>query len=567
MKRYKIADRLICLLAGLALLLCSCGTQTPPKAGSDTTGTSAVTDPAGEDEPVRRLQLTNNGRAAYRIILPEDCSEELSAEVETLRKALVSLTGIAFYISNDRTGDGAVVSGASEMVIGNCRRTESQELLKELRYRDYAVCATEANILIAGHEDTTVLRAIRYLIAVLEHDGVVQDGGNHYLMWEDYRYTASSYRLEQMTIQGVALSEYRIVYAADALSTAPKQLAEQIQQAIGRASGYVLPVVTDAEPESDYEILIGNTNRNVSTKEDLLCYRVGISDRQLVFSAGGYYSLGQAVAAFAAYLNDSDDGVLDGISLEDAEILTVPDHTGDYRFASYNILVEYEGWGSGGDIPSDVQIRKEPVAAILLGYLPDVAALCEVFDTWSENLPPMLAEVYDWVEPELSDGNCNRSPLIYRKDRLRVLESGYQYIESTVSPINQRVVTWALFENRESGERFLVFGTHLDSVSDTERLLEAQTIVAFTERLRQQYQVPAVLMGDLNSTSVGDAYQELIDNTDFTSAYAPGHYPWVDHILCTPELYVVKAGTDGNAAAQTASDHRLIYADVNLNHS
>ena len=74
-------------------------------------------------------------------------------------------------------------------------------------------------------------------------------------------------------------------------------------------------------------------------------------------------------------------------------------------------------------------------------------------------------------------------------------------------------------------------------------------------------------MGDLNSTSVGDAYRELTDNTDFTSACAPGHYPGVDHILCTPALYVVKAGTDGNAAAQIASDHRLIYADVNLNYS
>ena len=193
---------------------------------------------------------------------------------------------------------------------------------------------------------------------------------------------------------------------------------------------------------------------------------------------------------------------------------------------------------------------------------PYVAVLCEVFDVWSASLPPMLADVYDWVEQDLTADICNRTPIIYRRDRLRLLDSGFRYIEQTVSTVNHRVVTWALFENRESGEQFLVFGTHLDSQSESERLLEAQKIAEFTEQMRQQYNVPAVLMGDLNSTVTGSAYLELDQNTDFDSACAPGSYPGVDHILCTPEADVTGVGTDNSMASQTASDHRMVYADL-----
>lgn len=564
--RYRIGGRLLCLLAGLAFLLCSCGVQSAPGGESDASGSELATDHGTDDPtPQRRLQLTGGGRAAYRIILPENCSEELTDEAEILRKTLVSLTDTAFYISSDRTADGTVTDGVGELVIGNCRRTESQELLGELRYRDWAVCATEANLLVAGHEDSTVLRAVRYLITLLEHEGVERDGEDCYLVMEDYRYTAASYRLEQVTLNGVELSEYRIVYVSDAFSDTPLQLARQLQQVIGRESGYALPVVSDAEPQGRYEILIGDTNREASGAEALLAYRIVTDGDQLVFSGGGYYSLGLAVTAFGNYLSGIDDGVLDGIFIEAAEELTIPERSGDYRFASYNILVEYEGWGSGGDIPPDVQLRKEPVAAILLGYLPDVAALCEVFDTWSESLPPMLEEVYGWVVPELNEGVCNRSPLIYRKDRLRVLDSGYRFIESTLSTVNYRVVTWALFENMETGERFLTFGTHLDSISDSERLLEAKAIVTLTEQIREKYPVPAVLMGDLNSRMTGEAYLELVNHTDFASACGSDTgYPSVDHILCSPDTIVTGVGTDSNAAAQIGSDHRLIYADMNL---
>ena len=556
------ARRLLCLLAALALLLCGCRTQTAPGEESSAPESSDQTGQQQEPPaPARRLQLTSGGRAAYRILVPQDCTDELREAAEDLRHTLVDVTGVSFYLSADSSGSGEVLDGAGELVVGSCLRTEAQELLGELRFRDWAVCATEANILVSGHEDTTLLRAVRYLISALEQDGVTMENGDAYLEWTDYRYTSSTYRLEGLSLGGTALSEYRIVYAPDAFSDAPRQLALQVQQAIGRESGYVLPVLSDETPAGTYEILVGSTNRQSGSAE-LLHYRVAPAGSRLVFSAGGYYSMENAIEAFDSWLRKSADGVLDGIALEGGEELTVPEKDGDYRFASYNVLVEYDGWGSGGNIPSDVQLRKEQVSAILLGYLPDVAVLCEVFDVWSASLPPMLADVYDWVEQDLTADVCNRTPIIYRRDRLRLLDSGFRYIEQTVSTVNHRVVTWALFENRESGEQFLVFGTHLDSQSESERLLEAQKIAEFTEQMRQQYDVPAVLMGDLNSTVTGSAYLELDQNTDFDSACAPGSYPGVDHILCTPEADVTGVGTDDSMASQTASDHRMVYADL-----
>ena len=128
------ARRLLCLLAALALLLCGCRTQSAPGEESSAPESSDQTGQQQEPPaPARRLQLTSGGRAAYRILVPQDCTDELREAAEDLRHTLVDVTGVSFYLSADSSGSGEVLDGAGELVVGSCLRTEAQEKLQKVR--------------------------------------------------------------------------------------------------------------------------------------------------------------------------------------------------------------------------------------------------------------------------------------------------------------------------------------------------------------------------------------------------------------------------------------------------
>lgn len=74
-------------------------------------------------------------------------------------------------------------------------------------------------------------------------------------MFSKYLYLEPSY-----TINGNDLSLYTIVYSDKQISSV-KRAAEDLSKYIEQSIGIALPVVTDETPETDYEILVGKTNR------------------------------------------------------------------------------------------------------------------------------------------------------------------------------------------------------------------------------------------------------------------------------------------------------------------
>ena len=73
---------------------------------------------------------------------------------------------------------------------------------------------------------------------------------------------------DKSTINGVNLSKYSIVYSEDDYDYA-KRAAEYIQSKIIERTSLVLPLVEDSEePATEYEIVVGNTNRDISKTLD-----------------------------------------------------------------------------------------------------------------------------------------------------------------------------------------------------------------------------------------------------------------------------------------------------------
>lgn len=546
------------------MLLCACNGK-----GS---GEESNTD--GADTIVsRKIELVSDGRALYKIILPEQAKGEISRAADTLKNKLKSLTGAVFSIADDYTQGGVAKESKGEIIIGDCKRTEMQSELSNLSYRDYSVTVTDNNILIAGYETSKVADAIYAFSNALTEESIEKVDGKVILTWkENLKKEYTSYKLDSISLGDVSLKKYTIVYPSEGQTSdgIAKYLesALELRDYIGRRCGYALKIVADTQKEQQYEILLGNTNRSESLSfyadengPRQMEYGLAIRGDKVLLLCGGLYSLPSAVEIFNEKISSLTGTVLKTFSdiKETLANQPIPQATGDYRFMTYNIL--YEGYVTEQDLPKEVEIRKEIVSYLLLNYLPDVAALQESFDKWSQQLPKLISDEYAYVCPKREDGVYNRSPLIYRKDRLKVLESGYIDLDQTATA-GRRQVTWAIFEDLSTGTQFAVLGTHWDPTSEDNKLAHAKATADFAKQIREEQNIPVVVMADFNSVPGSVSYATFVTQSGIENVTGTGG---VDHIFYTDDFTAVAQGWESENEAKKGSDHYPVWADLKLN--
>lgn len=181
------------------------------------------------------------------------------------------------------------------------------------------------------------------------------------------------------------------------------------------------------------------------------------------------------------------------------------------RFLTFNI------WGDYFNNP--VAEREKGVEATILNSRADVVALQEVTPNWykSQMFLNLAKAGYEVVRGDEAaalrraafTGNptkehINHEPLLYRKDRLKMLESGTEFFHLTLQ--TSKSVTWLVLEDKETGRRFAAFGTHFwwqhnGMESNAIRELNARHILWILADIRRKWgaDLPAILGGDLNS--------------------------------------------------------------------
>ena len=186
------------------------------------------------------------------------------------------------------------------------------------------------------------------------------------------------------------------------------------------------------------------------------------------------------------------------------------------RILTYNIYGDWRApkWG--------VPPRAAGVERAIVKAKPDVVALQEVIaDWWESPLFKNLSAAYGVVRGDVSEairragtppetkpgkpepGQCNHTPLLYRKDRLSLLDSGYDIFHIALSGTS-KAVTWAVLEDKLSGRRFMSFATHFwhkhnCPESDTIRELSVRNILWHVTDVRRTWgDIPVIGGGDLN---------------------------------------------------------------------
>ena len=279
------------------------------------------------------------------------------------------------------------------------------------------------------------------------------------------------------------------------------------------------------------------------------------------------------------------------------------------RFLSFNIWGDY--------FKNPVEERQAGVESVILGHKPDLVSLQEVTPNWWAS--PLFANMKaagietlrgDETNALLRAGApkdfskwpknyVNHEPLCYNAKRLKVLDQGLDFYHLHLQA--EKSVTWAVFEDRTDGRRFMAFATHFwwmahGKESDMLRELNARHILQRVEDVRRKWgDIPVIGGGDLNTRPGSWAYEAFKDaGWQNAQAYADVKSPLrshhgnpvrgadgkyhgavrtvdneatnsIDHVFFTPRsIHALRHDIDVSQTALDVSDHSPVIVDFEL---
>lgn len=293
---------LILAIATCAVLFVACTNDTPDNPVDETTPQAVeTTTPVETEPPAVDVSIIADGATEYTVIRPDDGETHKTAvsAAADLRVALSEATGATVKINSDwlKRGESAPAEG-KEIVVGDCNRPENEAIRKSLRSKDFAIVYAGQRIYIVGGSGEATRRGTEYFMqAYVNKDtkSVTVKSDLHYVDVYD------NYALGAVTINGVNLMDYTIVIP-DKCDVLTEAAAQNLSDYLYYNGGMTLETVSDSEAATDYEILIGNTNRAESSKAT----SVSLADDQYVLAQTGSkivmygkgYMVGGAVSDF-----------------------------------------------------------------------------------------------------------------------------------------------------------------------------------------------------------------------------------------------------------------------------
>lgn len=216
---------------------------------------------------------------------------------------------------------------------------------------------------------------------------------------------------------------------------------------------------------------------------------------------------------------------------------------------------------------------------------PDSFGVQEATPTWMKVLANELDD-YDYVGVGRANGKNSGeySAIFYLKDKYEVVESDtFWFSETPEKPSKgwdasmNRICTWAVLENKETGEKYVHLNAHFDHIGDQARKNSVDMIL---EKAKEYKDLPVVYTADMNIVEGTEYYERMVSDgtlkdtkyiADDTMDYLTFHdlnpsenegrildYVMVNDKFDAKVYKVVTAGVDG----RFVSDHYPIYADI-----
>ena len=248
------------------------------------------------------------------------------------------------------------------------------------------------------------------------------------------------------------------------------------------------------------------------------------------------------------------------------------------RIMSFNLLC-------GGHGEHRMQKRRDIAVRSILSLMPDSLGVQEATPEWMKWLVKNLPS-YDFIGVGRDNGKKRGeyAAVFYLKDKYRTADSGTFWLSATPEKPSMgwdaaciRICTWAVLENKQSGQRYAHINTHLDHRGDTAREKGLDLVL----KKAAECDMPVVCTGDFNLFEGSPLYEKLtggvlrdakflapdtMHSDTFHHFRVPsGSVGVIDYVLVSgrvkPLVYrVVTEGVDG----RFVSDHFPVYADVEI---
>ena len=307
---------------------------------------------------------------------------------------------------------------------------------------------------------------------------------------------------EEDTVYKQDLKSYSLVIPAS-LSANLKAIAENLAETLGTAWKFDMKVVADTAKASDFEILLGETNRpETATFKSKIgegeCGYGVVGHKIVILGSEDAYTE-KAVSIFLSLVVFSTRNT--AVKYMDSGLENIVSVKDMISVMSFNLRVGHSVSMQGS------------ASKLLKTYMPDLIGVQEADSEWMGALTGRMGKNgYAAVGiGRDSDGTGERTAIFYRKDKFELIDHKTMWLTDTPEEVSKvegsesrRIVTVATFKRLSDGKEFAYANTHLDNSTEAVREVQMryldQHIKSFTD-------LPFMVTGDFNCERSSTTYK------------------------------------------------------------
>lgn len=579
--------------------LVSCNNSDGVDSGSDGSNTngdpSKTEESSGEtdtDAPKEKIVFASEGKSEYKITYPAQAGNDVITGATVIKNVFRSKANVQLDTGTDmyNSANKDYKFPEFEILVGLTNRPESSECAEGLAYDDYIIAVKNKKLIILGGSDSATRQAANRFKDLVTSDVISFVEG----VVERYEH---KYDVSSITISGKPLSDFKLIYQPRETSKY-SAIADTLILRLQTICGITLAKSDSVSASADAcEIVFGNCSASGYDKMPALAadeYCVFTSGNKLFIDAGSKTALNEAVEKFIeAYLPLTAKGDIkidiSAVKTEKIAIRKIELEKGaSFRAMTLNVL------GDNLAGRADIIIEK------ILEYYPEVVGLQECNSSGQKTIVDALSDFYGSAVGYI-DGTTTKAytPILYRKDKLKLIESGAVFFEKRYTGTNTKTMSWAVFEEIETGKKFAVLNAHYALIAASYNLGSMTNAVEGAQwrednsrqmlekaaELKNKYNgtLPVMLMGDLNSNRNSKSIQMLEDvyndsmnvatvskTTGMASYHSkPGQVPkagmpidfiFVDSALINVYRHLIPT----DSATANISDHAPVITDISF---
>lgn len=260
-----------------------------------------------------------------------------------------------------------------------------------------------------------------------------------------------------------------------------------------------------------------------------------------------------------------------------------------FKVMSYNIRYDNPEDGT-----NQWKNRKDFAANLIRFYDADIFGAQEVLHHQLTDLSDRLPG-YAHVGVGREDGKTKGeyAPIFYKSDRFDLLKSGNFWLAEDINAVGkkgwdaacERVATWAILRDKQTGKEFFFLNTHLDHMGKVARHEGASLVLEQSKQLAGN--LPVIVTGDFNAIPSDEPIQVLTTASDprhlthsreiAAFKYGPewtfhdfGKIPfdkreWIDYIFVKGDIRVLNHGVLTDTLNQLyPSDHCPVISTLEI---